>query len=291
MPLDVASRRHSFGELPSTWLRRIGQKRHYTAWDRPEESNAPMNSIKWAANLDGVREVSLWGTAEKAYWCDYLASEGLVPDELDGKARIMIVAAEGRFHEPAVSRNQFLSRNRVTGPTVRACRISVTSLQLSQVFAFCERVFFSTPYRQGNVTVSCESQPLAKLSVANNILFHAELGRREQTETHRTTEVAASAWQGPVYLPAKKQKEAQGKNRKGVFVARIGGETTTVPFSPKYDVLTIDADRRSPATQMLRASGFAPLYWEIRRSANHAKSKTMTRNQLAQTSVPRLPIT
>lgn len=56
--------------------------------------------VQWAAKLDHVREVSLLGTAELAWWKDRLAAEELVPAEKDGSAQILIVAAKSLIAGP-----------------------------------------------------------------------------------------------------------------------------------------------------------------------------------------------
>src|SRR5262249_42901621 len=53
--------------------------------------------VKYVAELAHVREVSLLGTADLAFWTDRLRNEGLVPTERDGKAQVLIVAAEAKF--------------------------------------------------------------------------------------------------------------------------------------------------------------------------------------------------
>lgn len=42
--------------------------------------------IRFAADVAGVREVSIHGTADLAYWRKQLAPEGLDPFERDGQA-------------------------------------------------------------------------------------------------------------------------------------------------------------------------------------------------------------
>src|SRR5690242_3180155 len=53
--------------------------------------------IKHVAELSHVREVSLFGTAELAYWEWRLKPEGLTPAERKGRAEILVSGAEGRF--------------------------------------------------------------------------------------------------------------------------------------------------------------------------------------------------
>jgi hypothetical protein len=50
--------------------------------------------MKWAAELSHVREVSLLGTADGAFWTQRLRDEDLSLAHRDGKAQVMIVAAD-----------------------------------------------------------------------------------------------------------------------------------------------------------------------------------------------------
>jgi hypothetical protein len=48
--------------------------------------------VRYLADTDHVREISLIGTADLGFWKRRLAQERLIPAERDGKAEIMIVA-------------------------------------------------------------------------------------------------------------------------------------------------------------------------------------------------------
>src|SRR5882724_8912356 len=62
------------------------------------EAPSPMNKpVKYAAELHHVREVTLTGSANIAFWAERLKREGLSVVEQEGKARIMIIAAEGKY--------------------------------------------------------------------------------------------------------------------------------------------------------------------------------------------------
>ncbi|MEK6322975.1 MAG: hypothetical protein AABN33_14980 [Acidobacteriota bacterium] len=54
-------------------------------------------SVKWAAELAHVREVSLLGTADLAFWKERLLKEDLVTAERDGKAQLLVVASDMKF--------------------------------------------------------------------------------------------------------------------------------------------------------------------------------------------------
>src|SRR5438874_1002571 len=53
--------------------------------------------VRWVAELSGVREVSLLGTADLAFWKEQLMKENLVPAENNGRAQLLIVSADMRF--------------------------------------------------------------------------------------------------------------------------------------------------------------------------------------------------
>jgi hypothetical protein len=49
-------------------------------------------NVRFVSEPRHVREVSLVGSADLAFWQARLATEGLVPDEQEGRARLLIVA-------------------------------------------------------------------------------------------------------------------------------------------------------------------------------------------------------
>src|SRR5262245_16342161 len=95
-------------------------------------------AVQYDAELAHVREGSLRGTADPAFSTDRLMEEELVPAEQDGKAQLLIVAADARFlgvRFREVSFSVLVSRPGAGVFLVRAfnsCRL----------FAFCERVRF-----------------------------------------------------------------------------------------------------------------------------------------------------
>lgn len=58
---------------------------------------ATTSRIRWAARLDDVCEVSLWGTADLGYWQSRLAAESLTPRASNGRAQFLLVAAASKF--------------------------------------------------------------------------------------------------------------------------------------------------------------------------------------------------
>jgi hypothetical protein len=232
------------------------------------------DEIKWAARVAHVREVSLLGTADLGYWAGRLKREDLVPDDRDGRAQVMIVAAAlrwrgVRFRELSVS----VLVRAGAGDAERKGAYLPQAWSSSRFLATCERVFFSTPYGYGDVRVSIAGPASIQLGQGGEIAFAAEMhgdgsaggGRREPSRA------AEGGWSGPVFLPG--TKSAQNDLRK-LFFAKATGLTETHPFCSGTDTLTIRPRRDGDTLVALVESHFSPTEWAIRPDATHAKSKT-----------------
>jgi hypothetical protein len=141
-----------------------------------------VNEPPTAAALTGVLELSLVGTVDAAPWRSRLAPERLRPAERDGRARVMIVAAAARtlgvrFRELSFS---LLVDNDAA--------VLLQAFNSSRFFAWCERVFFSTPYARGRLDVDLASIRLEGL-------FRAE--RRSPPRTRRARGVDPPPRRGP----------------------------------------------------------------------------------------------
>src|SRR5438874_1258263 len=65
---------------------------------RGTRSCGSMNtSVKWAAELAHVQEVSLLGKADLAFWKDRLLKEDLRPAESCGQAQLLFIAANSKY--------------------------------------------------------------------------------------------------------------------------------------------------------------------------------------------------
>jgi hypothetical protein len=218
-----------------------------------------------------VREVSLVGTADLAYWRERLAREELAPAEKDGHAQILIVAADSRFmgvrfRELSVS----VLVSGTTGGSPHDGAYLIRAFNSSRFFAFCERTFFATPYEYGDVSVSVAPPAGVRVAQQGKLVFEAQMATG-RAPSHR----GPGGWNGPVYLPA--GRRASGRGTK-LFFARIGGETETYPFLPGSDSLTIGPSAGEEVFQSLVDSHFVPRGWSIRPNAMHAKSKTYRRS-------------
>ena len=221
-------------------------------------------AIKWAAQLSHVREVTLRGTADLAYWTERLAAQSLTPIGHDGRAQLLLIAADARFRGV---RFRELSVSVPVAPPDATGQFSdaaflASAFNSNRFFAWCERTFFSTPYSHADVRASATPPASIELLKDGQVLFHAAM-QPAPDAPRQPTSLAPAGWSGPVYLP--------GRSR--YFIARVHGSTETHPFRPT-DALTLTPSPETAVVQSLIDSHFAPTTWELRPDADHAKSKT-----------------
>jgi hypothetical protein len=226
-------------------------------------------AIKYVAEIRSVREVSLLGTADLAFWKDRLKNESLFPTARDGKAQLLIGATDAkfkgiRFREFTIS--LFVSKSE--DATDRDGVFLVLAYNSLRLFAWVERTFFSTPYYFGKVQVLTDRPVCMEVRDRGEIAMRAEM-----SAGNSPVRSAEDGWSGPVFLP---RKSACGK----LFYARIGGYTDTYPFLPEQDTLTINPLPNSEVMRRLVESGFSATEWAVRSDAKHAKSKTYDRSSI-----------
>lgn len=232
-------------------------------------------AIKWAAELAQVREVSLLGTADLAFWKERLQGEELLPAECDGRAQLLVSAAEGkymgaRFREVSFS---VLVCPETGCPWDAACLIR--AFNSSRLFAFCERAIFSTPYYFGDVRLDSSLPASIRLVDQGEPVFAAAMGDAAP-DSRQPSRCGDDGWEGLVFLPAKRRGGRPGK----LFVARVNGYTRRYPFVAGLDSMAIRPSPESEVFGMLEESHFAVKEWILRDDARHAKSKTYAREFL-----------
>ena len=233
--------------------------------------------IKWAAELAHVREVSLLGSADLAYWADRLRREELTPADHGGRAGVMIIAADAKFMGVRFREVSFSIVVRREGAAAAGAQGAFLGHAWNSFrpFAFCERFFFSTPYSHGDVQVSAADPASVELCERGKIVFRAEMrpaaggGPNREASSH-----GAGGWDGPVYLPG---KGAATGRRGRLFFARLAGDTVAYPFSAAADSVTLNPARASDMPTALIDSHFTAEQWHVRADATHAKSKTYAR--------------
>lgn len=225
--------------------------------------------IKNAAVVTDVVDVSLLGTADLSYWQAALKPEQLEPIDHNGRAQILIIAADAKFMGLRFRELSFAVFARdVSGLTDLSGSFLVRAFNSRRSFAWIERAFFKTPYYHGAVAVQWEP-PLVQLQLPN-LAFDVRSGQslKQMPDTSKIM-----GWHGPVFLPSK-PGIAVAKSK--LFFAHVMGLTQEFPFDPARDTLTLP-DSAEPPFQALRDSGFRPAKWSVRPLAVHSKSKTYSR--------------
>jgi hypothetical protein len=225
-----------------------------------------------------VREVSLLGTADLAFWKDRLLKEELLPAECDGQAQVMIIAAASKFMGVRFRELSFCVSVARPGEGIRHdAAYLVRAFNSCRFFAFCERVFFSTPYYHGDVRVSASLPASMHLVRNGEVVFAAEMEPDLSGLDREPSRCGEDGWDGPVFLPESRRGEGrQGK----LFVARLRGYTRMYPFLPGTDSVAIRPSPDSELLQTLGDSHFVAKHWIIREDGSHAKSKTYKRADL-----------
>ncbi|HJT76739.1 MAG TPA: hypothetical protein VJ739_06015, partial [Gemmataceae bacterium] len=222
-----------------------------------------------------VREVSLRGTADLAFWKEWLRKEGLAPAESGGQALVWVIAADATFWGV---RFRELSFPVVVAPAQEGPRQDAVYLlrafNSSRLFAWCERAFFATPYYPGDVRVSASLPVSVHLAEGSDVAFRAEMGGDNAGASREPSRAGEDTWEGAVFLPGGRGgRDGQGN----LFFARLGGHGRAYPFLTSQDSLTIRPSRGASILQALLDSHFVAREWVVREEARHAKSKTYRR--------------
>jgi hypothetical protein len=233
----------------------------------------PMTTrVKWTAQLDQVQEVSLLGTADLHFWQERLTGEGLSPVNRGGRAAILVVSAAGRymgirFREMSIS--VIVSSAEVTSYFL------LRAFNSNRFFAFCERVFFSTPYEGECVDVVPDIPAAISVGQHDHTAFHASMHVTDRLATRTPNQEYEEALLAQILLPCK--TDATSRQAK-MFFARIRGTTKIYPFLAGRDIISIDSRTNGDVFHTLSESNFVPEEWIVRLNAFHAKSKTYARN-------------
>ena len=226
--------------------------------------------LHWAAVVAPVREVTLLGTSELAFWQDRLRPAGLTPAAVEGRARIMLCAASARFKGIAfreLSLSVFVSRQ-ADGAAADGAYL-LHAFNSIRLFAWFERTLFATPYFPAKVQLRTEL-PVSICAVpTGQSPLSATMGPGPRNPVRSGEE----GFNGPLFLPSRRQ-ETDGQQ---FFVARISGLTQVFAFDPACDTLALSPATAPDAFRWLLESGFQGYEWHVRAAGRHAKSKTYRR--------------
>lgn len=234
-------------------------------------------AIKWAAELRGVKETSVLGRADLSFWEDYLRPADLLPAQRDGNAQVLIVAGAGKFAGIRFRELSFSVLVSQAGPrTWRDAAYLVQAINSCRVFAFCERVFFSTPYDFGDVRVAGTFPAAIEFAQKGGGLFKIRMQGAASAPGRELASCGEDGWEGAVFLP---ERRNQSRSARKMFFARIQGYSRKYFFIPGTDSIRIEPSPEFPVLQALVDSNFVPVEWVLRDDAVHAKSKTYLRSE------------
>jgi hypothetical protein len=220
--------------------------------------------VKYIAEITGVREVTLRGSADLGFWQDKLNAARLRAKVFNDRGQVAISAIAAKY---GGIRFRELSVSVVVDDPLAPGRDAfylVHAFHSSRLFAWIERNCFATPYYLAEIHVSVESAASILLGRDSAPAFDATASTGTPA-----AELRYESWEGRIYLPPL----AGRSGRPGKwFAARLAGETEVRPFAPG-DRLEIAGD--GPLVlQWLAESGFFGQEWWIRKAAIHARSKT-----------------
>ncbi len=231
--------------------------------------------IDYVATLSGVREVSLLGDADLGYWQERLRPHGVKPLAERGCARILVIAADGRFKG---IRFQELSFSVLVEADAEVGRgpgaFLVQAFSSRRFFAWVERACFKTPYLHAEVSLSAAVPAYLSLAWEKKIVFRAEMVETAADTARQPLQQSDDGWSGPVFLPGA-AKTLPGNRR--WFLAHIQGFTQSFRFSAEHDRMILAPTPAVPVLGSLAESQFVPTEWLLRANSVHAKSKTYRR--------------
>lgn len=238
------------------------------------------HSVKWAAEISQVREVSLLGSADLDFWTKRLAKQDLQPLAKHGRAQLLVITADMKFLGVRFREMSFSVAVAPPPGGLGAAGLGNSAAFLAQAFNTCqlfalsERVLFATPYRSGEIRMSDQVPCSVELMLRGQTLFQAEMDSAAPPEPARR---ANDDWDGLIYVPH--TRVAQGDKGR-VFVARLRGEAVRFPFRRGQDLLRMVPAFGLDVLTALVDSQFVVDEWLVRTNGRHSKSKTYTRAQL-----------
>ncbi|MDX2038574.1 MAG: hypothetical protein SFX72_18145 [Isosphaeraceae bacterium] len=219
----------------------------------------------FVADLRGVLELGIEGSADLDAWRARTAPRGVEPIASGGRARVAIHAISSRFGGTAF-RELVVGvevRGEVEGAVVDGIYLDC-AFNSSRMFALLERWCFATPYRHALVELDTGPRARIRVATANVDRFTADFDR----DAAGPGTLAAVDWDGPIFLPAE-----AGSRKRRWFRAKIAGETRSWEFEP-HGRLSISAEPAQPEPACLVASGFRAERFVERLDARHARTKT-----------------
>jgi hypothetical protein len=229
------------------------------------QSTLRCKPVKYIAQINGGREVTLICAADYKYWHDELARYHQTPADINGAAELWLSAVQlkwmgVRFSELSVSVRLEADQG----------AFLLAAFNTSRAFALSERLFFHTPYQHARVDIVPQQPESFALYAGSAAAILAKRG------SDATAADSDRNWEGRVWMPtspaARKQK---------YFCARLAGEAQVSMFDSSSDVLHLQPSSL-PIVSKLSESNLRGVEWLIRRDASHARSKTFHDSESAR---------
>ncbi|HZN60727.1 MAG TPA: hypothetical protein VFD71_21815 [Planctomycetota bacterium] len=235
----------------------------------------PPAGPRYIARLTHVREVSLRGSADLAFWERRLRSEGLAPVPRAAKAEIVVLAAAARFAGKAFTEVSFsVAASEMETAEGTDGVFLIQAFNSSRLLTFCERVFFSTPYVHAECFASASAPVQIRVAMRGGAVFSAQQGSGdEQGRDLSRKEVERSELS--IFLPRTRPHKGR---RGGMFHALLEGPLRTYAFQPGADTMILRPPAGPSPIRDLVESGFAAEEWSVREDGEHARSATRRRN-------------
>lgn len=232
--------------------------------------------MNYVAEPKHVKEVSLLGTAELGFWAPRLREQNLIPREREGRDQILVMSAEMRWMGIRFSEISFSVLAGVPERPSQDAALLLQAFNSSRLFAFSERLFFSTPYSWAACHVSA-NPPRIQLSAGDRVLFQAETQQTRSPSHREPIRTEEEGWQGAIFIRRKAQDPAEDA---GVYYGKTNGYARVYSFLPEADRITINPTAETHGLQILTESGFRGEEWAVRTDATHGRSKTFRRREL-----------
>lgn len=245
---------------------------------RAPERSIMNTRVRYIAEPKHVREVSLLGTADFAFWEDRLKLENLVPAQRNGRAQIWILASALKFMRiPSTEMSVAILVAETAGIAGQPSAFLIQSFNSFRPFVWCERIFFSIPSNQADCEISVNNPISIQFSVRGETALCAAM---KSASPRVPSRVGEDAWAGAVFLPrTPRNRDGQGR----MFFSRIRGHAQAYPFIRGQDKFAVTTSANAHIFRILTESQFMPEEWVVRSDATHSKSITRRRSIIVPT--------
>ncbi len=231
-------------------------------------------TIRYIAEPTHVREVTLHGTADLAFWTANLQQEDLLPVNRNGRAQILIVAAEMTYMGIRFTEVSFSVAVIDPAQETQDAAFLAHAFNSFRLFAFCERLLFATPYFHADCQVAVSDFASMRIILDGQMIFRAEMTLDASAANRQPSRSGQESWKGRVFLPV--NRRGRGADAR-FFYGRMVGQTQAYPFVRSTDILSITTCERTEVLQALLDSEFIAEQWVVRADATHGKSKSYRR--------------